>query len=220
MELSVILFTGPEYQPEFPRRRMSMWQMGEKGKLLGIATRPAQRAPMNEVFTARITTGRGVDGDTRGKPGRRQVTVMTRSAWEAACAELGADWLPWTTRRANLLVDGIELQGKIGYDLRVGDAVLTISGETRPCERMNQAHPGLMVALDPEWRGGVTCRVTRSGDIAVGYEVILSRNVIRQLAWVTQHRARRLLKRGRSVFAGVARRLGWKLRRVSANMAQ
>jgi MOSC domain-containing protein YiiM len=183
--------------------------MGDRGHLLGIATRPVRHAPMKEVAAARITVETGVGGDARGKPGRRQATVITRRAWEAACSELGAAHLPWTTRRANLLVDGIDLQDKIGYDLRVGDAVLTISGETRPCEVMEQAYPGLRAALRPEWRGGVTCRVTRSGDIAVGCEVVLTRNVLRQLTGLSSHHARRFLKQGRALLGGWARKLRW-----------
>lgn len=179
--------------------------MGTKGKLLGIATRPAAKAPMTELALARITTDCGVGGDARGKPGRRQVTVMTRRAWEAARAQVDAPELHWTVRRANLLVDGIELHGKMGYDLRVGDAVLTITGETRPCKRMNSGYPGLMGALEPDWRGGVTCRVIRSGDISVGCEVAVRRFVIRQLALVVHHRARRLVKRGRGILVGVVR---------------
>lgn len=183
--------------------------MSKKGKLLGIATRTARKAPMNEVFAARITRERGVDNDARGKAGRRQVTVITRSGWEAACADLGGEQLPWTTRRANLLVDGVDLKGKIGYNLRVGEAVLTINGETRPCEVMNQARMGLMTALKPEWRGGVICRVTRSGDIAVGCEVVLSRNVIKQAAWLSYNRVRPLWKKGRGILTRIAQRMGW-----------
>jgi MOSC domain-containing protein YiiM len=144
---------------------------------------------------------------------------MTQSAWAAACSAIGTESLPWTARRANLLVDGIELKGKIGYDLRVGDALLTISGETRPCEVMEQAHPGLMAALQPQWRGGVTCRVTRSGKVAVGCEVVLRRNVIRQCAWVAYLGARRLMKRGRRAIAGLARKLAGGRHGASASAA-
>src|SRR5262245_55348080 len=115
--------------------------MGQKGLLLGIATRPVRHAPMEEVMAARITIETGVNRDARGQPGRRQATVITRDGWEAACLELGVADLPWTTRRANLLVDGVDLRDKIGYDLRIGDAVLTVSGETRPCKVMEQAYP-------------------------------------------------------------------------------
>jgi MOSC domain-containing protein YiiM len=191
------------------------WQLASsqkvaEGRLLGIATRPAPKAPMSEVLNARITTERGVNNDKRGKPGTRQVTVLTRKSWEAACAELGADGLWWTTRRANLLIDGIELKNKVGWDLQIGDAILTITGETRPCKRMDEAHPGLMKALQADWRAGVTCRVIRTGDVMVGCEVVLSRNIARQLARIVYLRSRKLLKAGRSSAAGVARRLGLK----------
>jgi len=185
-------------------------QKVSEGRLLGIATRPAPKAPMGELLNARITTERGVNNDTRGKPGPRQVTVLTRKSWEAACAELGANGLSWTMRRANLLIDGIELKNKVGCDLRIGGAILTITGETRPCKRMNEAHPGLKKALQADWRAGVTCRVIRTGDVMVGCEVVLSRNIARQLVWITYLRSRRLLKAGRQSAAGVARRLGLK----------
>jgi MOSC domain-containing protein YiiM len=184
--------------------------MANRGHLLGIATREERHAPMNEILAARVSKESGVGGDARGKPGRRQATVITRRSWESACSELGPAQLPWTSRRANLLIDGVELKGKIGYDLKIGDAVLTITGETRPCKVMNQAHPGLMAALRPEWRGGVTCRVTRAGNIEVGCEVVLSRNVVRQSARVAFHHARRFLKRSRSVLSGLSRKLGLK----------
>jgi MOSC domain-containing protein YiiM len=191
------------------------WQLNAsqkvaEGRLLGIATRPAPKAPMREVLSARINTERGVNDDTRGKPGPRQATVLARKSWDAACAELGVDGLAWTTRRANFFIDGIELKNKVGWDLRIGDAVLTITGETTPCQRMNQACPGLKKALQPDWRAGVTCRVIRSGDAVVGCEVVLSRNVARQLAWIGYLRTRKLLKAARTSAAGVARQLGLK----------
>jgi len=184
--------------------------MAQKGQLLGIAVRPVRHGPMNQVDTVWITTKSGVGNDARGAPGRRQVTIISQQGWTAACSELGLDQLSWTTRRANLLVAGIELQGKIGYDLRIGNAVLTISGETKPCQVMEQAQSGLMTALKPEWRGGVTCRVTRSGEASVGCEVVLSRSPIRQLARVTSHHSRRLLKRSRSIAADLAHQFGLK----------
>jgi len=168
--------------------------------------------PMRETVAARITKAQGVGSDARGKPGPRQVTVLTRAGWEAACAEIGIGYLPWTMRRANLLVDGIELKGKVGYDLQVGDAVLAITGETRPCERMSQAQPGLRAALEHDWRGGVTCRVVRSGNVANECAVVLRRSVLRQAARIAYLRARRLVKAGRRLASGLARRLGIKRR--------
>ena len=184
--------------------------LGIQGTLLSIATRATAKAPMQEVFVAHISILSGVNRDTRGKQGPRQVTVITRAAWEAACAEVGVAPLPWTLRRANLLIDGPSLQGCIGYELEVGDALLTITGETRPCERMNEAQPGLMRALKSCWRGGVTCRVIRSGDIAVGCPVRLRRNLVRRIAWWNFLRLRPVVTQCRRFAGGLARRLGLK----------
>jgi MOSC domain-containing protein YiiM len=55
----------------------------------------------------------------------------------------------------------------------LGDAVLEVTGETDPCERMEEAQAGLFQALAPEWRGGVTCRVIANGTIHVGMDIQL-----------------------------------------------
>jgi MOSC domain-containing protein YiiM len=122
---------------------------------------------MQELDHAEITRAAGVADDARGRPGDRQVTVLAAEAWGAACAELGAD-LPWTTRRANLLVSGIELEASLGGRIEIGDATFEITGETDPCRVMELQHAGLEAALAPAWRGGVTCRVLTDGAIAVG----------------------------------------------------
>jgi len=145
-----------------------------EGRLIGIARRERKRAPMEELERARVETASGVAGDFRGKPGRRQVTVLTAPGWQAACAELGRE-LPWTTRRANLYVDGIPLADSTGQRLVIGSLVLEITGELDPCSRMDEADEGLCRALTPDWRGGVTCRVLAGGEIGVGDGVRLEK---------------------------------------------
>jgi MOSC domain-containing protein YiiM len=76
--------------------------------------------------------------------------------------------LPWTDRRANLLIEGLQLEETTGRLLRVGDLLLEVTGETKPCDRMEEAAPGLRGALSSDWRGGVTCRVVEGGSISVG----------------------------------------------------
>ena len=135
--------------------------------LRGIARRDASRTPMDLLEEAEVTLETGVAGDFRGRPGNRQVTVLSFEAWIEACAEVGQA-LPWTTRRANLLLVGVDLRDSIGARLEVGEVVLEITGETRPCGRMDEGYQGLREALVPDWRAGATCRLLTPGRLHLG----------------------------------------------------
>jgi MOSC domain-containing protein YiiM len=137
------------------------------GKLLNIATRNASRAPMQTKDTATITIESGVEGDYRGTIKHRQVTVVAREAWALACVDLNTD-IDWTARRANLFIEGIDLNETTGQQLHIGDVILEMTGETTPCPRMDEAYQGLQAALVPDWRAGATCTVLKGGQISVG----------------------------------------------------
>jgi MOSC domain-containing protein YiiM len=142
------------------------------GRLMGIARRGARRVPMQEVSEGLVTTKDGLIGDFKGaKYPRRQITVLAREDWDAALAEIGHPELPWTARRANLLVEGVELPRAAGGILRIGPVRLEITAQTYPCARMEEAQAGLLSALARDWRGGVTCRVLDGGPIALGGSV-------------------------------------------------
>ena len=142
------------------------------GRLRGIAIRSAPRAPMETLQSVQITQKSGLEGDCRGTYGPRQITVLSQEAWDQACNDVQTA-LPWTTRRANLLISGIELQQTTRKILQIGTVRLAITGETDPCQRMDMQHLGLRKALSPAWRGGVTCFVLNEGQIQVGDEVQL-----------------------------------------------
>jgi MOSC domain-containing protein YiiM len=136
-------------------------------RLIAIARRARRLAPMEELEAVRVSERDGIEGDARGRSPGRQVTVLALEDWRAACAQLGAD-LPWTLRRANLLIEGVALPREAGARLRVGALELEITGETDPCARMEAQHPGLRAALEPKWRGGRTCRVVSGAAIRTG----------------------------------------------------
>lgn len=134
----------------------------------GIAYRKKPKAPMAEIDSVEITCEHGVVPDFRGKPGKRQVTLISAQSWQDACAELGAE-LPWTFRRANILIDGLRFSaGDVGRIIRIGEAELQVMIETDPCPRMDAQHPGLTAALLPDWRAGVCCKVLKSGPVRIG----------------------------------------------------
>ena len=141
-------------------------------KLKGIARRAKKRAVMEELDACDITTDQGVVGDFRGKPGKRQVTVLSEADWEKACSIIGTQ-LPWTARRANLLVSDIQFDASsVGKKIQIGELELQITKETVPCYRMDEAHDGMQDALMAHWRGGVCCQVLQSGHVQHGDEVL------------------------------------------------
>ena len=143
--------------------------MSGQGTLQGIAVRGASRAPMQVVQEASVTVSEGIVEDYRGT-GLRQVTFIDAGQWRHVMTELGVD-LPWHTRRANLLVDGLDLPSTVGSRLRIGDCLFEIQGETDPCQRMDELQAGLRAGLKPEMRGGVWGRVLESGQLRVGQSV-------------------------------------------------
>ncbi len=135
--------------------------------LQAIAIRAARRAPMDLHARIYVDAASGLAGDAHRKPGRAQVSILSAEKWADTCAELGDD-VPWTLRRANLLVSGVPLEPIVGLRLSVGDVVLEVTMETEPCDRMDAQHAGLTRALETDSRGGVRCRIMQSGWIAVG----------------------------------------------------
>ncbi len=122
---------------------------------------------------ALAATLRGLAGE-RSHPKDRAVTLLAREAWQAACDALG-DSLPWTLRRANLLVAGVELEASVGRRLRVGSVLLEVTEDNPPCRVMDILHAGLRAALAPDGRAGVACRVLEAGGLRVGDAVRFER---------------------------------------------
>ena len=130
---------------------------------------PRPRAEGVPVPKAQAVAGKGLEGDHDRSPWR-QVTVLAREAWQAAGEEMGTE-LPPQARRANVVIAGLNLENSRGRRLRLGAVLLEVGGETKPCERMDEAHDGLRAALTPSWRAGVFGRVVEEGRLAVGDEV-------------------------------------------------
>ncbi len=146
--------------------------LAEPGTLAGIARRSGRRAPMEQLDEVDVTAHGGLAGDSRGRFRDRAVTVLAKEGWTAALAELGlAADTDWTLRRANLLTEGVTLPRARGGVIGIGETVLEVTGECSPCARMDEALPGLLKALAPEWRGGVTCRVLKGGALRMGAPV-------------------------------------------------
>ena len=136
------------------------------GTLERIWLKRAKRGPMDPVRAAWLEAGTGLIGNAN-RGGRRQVTIISRERWAELTQTLGVDLDPGA-RRANLMVSGIDLRQSRDRVLRIGGARLRINGETRPCERMEEACPGLQAAMRERWGGGAFAEVLDGGEIHVG----------------------------------------------------
>lgn len=145
-------------------------------QIAGIARHDRPLGPIEVLDSAELIEGQGVAGDFRGthkagSDGRRGIVLLEALDWAKATAECGAE-VPWWERRANLLVEGLDLPQQPGARLCMGGEVLVeITQECAPCERMEALHPGLRRALTPDWRAGARARVLRGGKVCVGDEI-------------------------------------------------
>lgn len=139
---------------------------GNGARVEAIWLKAGRRGPMEPVDTANMIEDVGLEGNA-DRGGYRQVTMLDADAWETATGELGVEVDPGS-RRANLLIRGIDLTETAGRVLRVADCRVKIRGETLPCDRMDAAAEGLKKALAPDWRAGAYGMVLEGGRVSVG----------------------------------------------------
>jgi MOSC domain-containing protein YiiM len=129
------------------------------------------RGPMDPAERARVVAGKGIVGNAN-QGGKRQVTIVSAKHWKAVTASL-TETPDVRIRRANLLVSDIDFSDSRGKILTIGSVRIRIYGETRPCEQMEEAAPGLQAAMSVPWGGGVFGEILNDGEIVVGDSVKL-----------------------------------------------
>jgi MOSC domain-containing protein YiiM len=121
---------------------------------------------MSEIPQGQVTRDGGLEGDVAARL-ERGITLLAQEQWDEVMRELGTD-LPWYTRRANVLMTGLRPAELLGKRIRIGEVEIAIQGETKPCALMEEIQPGLLDALKPDFRGGVTGRILTDGTFSVG----------------------------------------------------
>jgi MOSC domain-containing protein YiiM len=119
------------------------------------------RFPMEEVDEAEAIENKGLKGCIHGRPGSaRQVLLMDGET-------LDRFHLPPGAVKENITTRGMDFKSlAIGQSVRVGEALLEITGPCHPCARMDDIRMG----LQQELRGqrGWLCRVIEAGKIRRG----------------------------------------------------
>ena len=122
--------------------------------------------PMDPAPRVRVVAGKGIVGNAN-QGGKRQVTIVSARHWQEVTAPLG-DTPDVKVRRCNLLVSDIDFNDSHGRILKIGSVRVRIYGETRPCEQMEMAAPGLQAAMKVPFGGGAFGEILDDGEIAVG----------------------------------------------------
>jgi len=124
---------------------------------------------MDSQQSAELLPGTGLKGNA-DRGGHRQVTLVSLERWQELMNQVGGDLDPGA-RRANLILSDVNLENTRGRVLCIGSSRLLIAGETRPCEQMEQAAPGLQRAMRERWGGGAYAEVLTAGTVSVGDKV-------------------------------------------------
>lgn len=127
---------------------------------------------MDPADRARVISGKGIVGNAN-QGGKRQVTILSDQHWKSVTSPLG-ETPDASIRRCNLLVSDINFENSRGKILTIGTVRVRIFGETRPCEQMEEAVPGLRAAMSVPWGGGAFGEILDDGEIAVGDTVSLT----------------------------------------------
>ena len=139
------------------------------GRVVWIGRRPARRMPMERLEQAMLDPLTGLEGDHYGNRGTRsrQVTLIGEEALAAIAAFVGREAVPPELLRRNIVIAGINPYALKAHTVRLGEAVLAVTGECQPCSRMEEVlGPGGYNAV--RGHGGLTARIVTGGTMRVG----------------------------------------------------
>ena len=138
------------------------------GRLVWIGRRLARRGVIEAVASALLDPADGLVGDRyAGRSGTRQVTLIQAEHLPSIGAYLGMSAATPVQLRRNLVVEGLNLLAVREGQVRIGTALLQMTGLCHPCSRMEEElGPGGYNAV--RGHGGLTARVLEGGTIRVG----------------------------------------------------
>ena len=134
-------------------------------RVVGIWITPVRHEPAVAVPAVRALADHGFEGDAHARPGSdRQLLLMDKETLDTLGLAPGA-------LKENLTVAAFPLYDQpSGMLLRVGDAVLRLTGPCTLCAKTEAIRPNLRQEL--LGRRGMLARVVEGGEIRVGDRVL------------------------------------------------
>ena len=145
------------------------------GTLLEIWRTAEAAAPMRRLPSARLVTGRGLEGDRYERGGgtwaqypalEKQLTLIDAGDVAAIARETGARLVPGDTRR-NLVTGGLDLAPLVGRWFAVGNALLFGMKRCPPCTHLVRL-TGVPLIKAMVHRGGINAAVFGGAEIREG----------------------------------------------------
>jgi MOSC domain-containing protein YiiM len=136
------------------------------GRVEWIGLRPGRREPVRSVDRAEISA-EGIAGDHYRSGGKRAVTLIQVEHLPLIAAFAGLDRVEPDRLRRNIAISGINLAALRHRDIRLGTAVLRITGPCAPCSRM-ETEIGFGGYNAMRGHGGFYAEVVEAGGVAVG----------------------------------------------------
>ncbi|MBB97878.1 MAG: sulfurase [Rhodobacteraceae bacterium] len=148
-------------------------RVAQPGRVDWIGVRPERRGTMRVLGSVTVDEA-GLAGD-RASEGKRAVTLVQAEHLGAIGAFLGREAVPPEALRRNIVVAGLNLASMKGRRLRIGTAVIEITGICAPCSRMEETfgHGGYAAVRG---HGGWCARVIGAGVLQLG-DVVLPLDV-------------------------------------------
>ena len=142
------------------------------GEVTWIGIRTEAHKPVTVLEETQAQIG-GLLNDRYNKgnsEGKRQVTIIQYEHLQAVASFLGREIIDPAMLRRNIVVRGINLNSFPGHQIKLGDAILEMTGYCHPCKQMEEnLGKGGYNAM--RGHGGITCRVLKEGKIKCGDNV-------------------------------------------------
>jgi len=144
----------------------------QSGEVLWIGIRTEAHKPVTVLKETMAQIG-GLLNDRYNKgnsEGKRQVTLIQHEHLQAVASFLGRENIDPALVRRNIVVKGINLNSFPGQQIKIGEAILEMTGYCHPCRQMeDNLGKGGYNAM--RGHGGITCRVVKEGSIRLGDKV-------------------------------------------------